>query len=189
MLQCFGQRKDSVFTHRIRPLIRAAAVLEAGDRSGVDDMPFFPVLQDGGHKVSDTVDDAPDVHADDEFPIFAWHVDEFGAVHRHAGIVAGDMELAEVALGFHQSVEHRLLLRDIDPHRHDPLVRTGEAMSRLLDRILLYIGHDDVRTRLCKCGRNSEAYAGSSAGNDGGLAGDVHCDAFRWFNESSGRNR
>ena len=133
---------------------------------------------------------APDVDADHEFPIAARHVDQSGAVHRHAGIVAGDVELAEIAFGFGQGIEHGLLLRDVDPHRHDPLVGAGEAMSRLLDRIFLDVGHDHVRTGLRERGRNAEANAGSSAGDDGGLAGDVHlARAFRIVNESSGRSR
>jgi hypothetical protein len=90
------------------------------------------------------------------------------------GIVAGDVELAELLLGLRQGIEHGLLLRHIDPHRHDAFVRAGEAMGRLLDRIFLDIGHDHIGAGLCERGRDAEADAGSSAGNDGGLAGDVH---------------
>jgi hypothetical protein len=55
-----GQGDGGVFAHRIRPLAGAAAVLEAGDRSGVDDMPFLAVLQDRRDKVANAVNDAPD---------------------------------------------------------------------------------------------------------------------------------
>src|SRR5271165_2294558 len=136
-------------------------------------MPFFPVLEDGGDEVADAVDDPPDVDADHEFPVTGRNVDHSAAVHRHAGIVAGDMKFAEMAFGFGQSIEHGLLLRHIDPYGHDPLVGAGETMSGLLDRILLDIGQDHVRTGLCECCRNAEANAGSSAGYNGGLAGDV----------------
>ena len=60
-------------------------------------------------------------------------------------------------------------------------IRTG--MTRLLvperpcaacfDRIFLDIGHDHVGAGLGERGRNAEADAGSGAGDDGGLAGDV----------------
>src|SRR5580765_5273205 len=65
VLQGFGQREGGVFAHRIRPLVGTAAVLEAGNRGGVDDMPAFTVPQDGGDEVADAVDDPPDVYADD----------------------------------------------------------------------------------------------------------------------------
>jgi hypothetical protein len=102
------------------------------------------------------------------------HVDHSGAVHRHARIVAGDVELAEIAFGFGQSIEHGLLLRDIDLHRHNPFVCAGESMGRLFHRIFLDVGHDHVRTGLRECCRNTEANTGSSAGHDGGLTGDFH---------------
>ena len=48
----------------------------------------------------------------------------------------------------------------------------------------------DVRTSLRKHGRNAEADAGSSAGDDGGLAGDVHSQgAFPIVNENSAQRR
>ena len=50
--------------------------------------------QEGAHP--DPVDDAPNVYTDHEFPIAGRHVDYSGAVHRHAGVVAGDVELAEM---------------------------------------------------------------------------------------------
>ena len=102
--------------------------------------------------------------------IAARHVNEPRAVHWHAGIVASDVQFAEIAFGFRQRVEHRLLLRDVDPHRHDPFVGAGEAVSRLFDHIFLDVSHDHVRTRFRKRGRDAEANAGSGAGDDGGLA-------------------
>ena len=76
-------------------------------------------------------------------------------MHRHTGIVAGDVELAEVAFGFGQSIEHGLILCDVDPDWHNPLVGAAETMSRLLDRVFLDIGHDHVHTGLRECGRNT----------------------------------
>jgi hypothetical protein len=76
-----------------------------------------------------------------------------GAVHRHSGVVAGDVQLAEVAFGFRQCSEHRLFLRHVDPHRHDALVGAGQAMRRLLDRVLLDVGHDHVGAGVRKRGR------------------------------------
>ena len=90
------------------------------------------------------------------------------------GVVAGDVELAEIAFGFRQGVDNGSLLRHIDPHRHDPLVGAGEAVSSLLDRVFLNVGHDDVGAGLREGGRDSEANARSGAGHDGGFAGDVH---------------
>jgi len=99
---------------------------------------------------------------------------------QHAGFVAGDMELAEIALRFGQGIEHGLLLGHIDPDRHHALVGAGEAVGRLFDRIFLDVSHDHVCTRLRERGRNAQPDAGSGAGDDGGLAGDVHSQgAFR----------
>jgi hypothetical protein len=50
--------------------------------------------QEGAHP--DPVDDAPNVYTDHEFPVAGRHVDYSVAVHRHAGVVAGDVELAEI---------------------------------------------------------------------------------------------
>ena len=172
---------DGVFAHRVRPLVGAAAVLEAGDRGGVDDVPLLAVLQDRGNEVADAVDDPPDVHADHEFPVGSRHVDQPGAVHRHAGVVAGDVELAEVAFCLGQGIEHGLLLRHVDPHRHDALVGAGEAVRRLLDRVFLDVGHDDVGAGLGERGRDAEANAGRGAGDDGGLAGNVHEGLSKWY--------
>jgi hypothetical protein len=65
-------------------------------------MPFLPVPQDSGDEVADAVKDPPDVDAHHEFPIVGRHVDQPGAVHRYSGVVAGDVQLAESALGFRQ---------------------------------------------------------------------------------------
>jgi hypothetical protein len=72
------------------------------------------------------------------------HVNHPGAVHRHIGVVASDVELAEAAFGFSQCIDNRSLLGHIDPHGHDTLVGTGEDVGGLLDRVLLDVGHDDV---------------------------------------------
>jgi hypothetical protein len=79
----------------------------------------------------------------------------------HTGIVASDVELAKFAFRFRWCIEHRLLLRDIDPHRQNPLVRAGENMSCLLDGIFLDGGRDHVRARLSERVHNAEADAGS----------------------------
>src|SRR5215472_2852224 len=44
LLQRLGEAEGGIFARRIRPLVRAAAALEAGDRGGVDDMSFLAVL-------------------------------------------------------------------------------------------------------------------------------------------------
>jgi hypothetical protein len=107
-------------------------------------------------------------------PVGGWHVDHPGAVHRHAGVVAGDMEFSEVPFSFRQCIENGLLLRHIDPHRHNALVGAGEAMRCLFDCVFLNVGHDHVGAGLCERGRDAEANAGRCTGHDGGLAGDVH---------------
>jgi hypothetical protein len=48
-------------------------------------------------------------------------------------------------------------------------------VSGLLDRILLDVGHDNVRAGFRESGRDAEAYAGGGTRDDGGSAGDVHC--------------
>ena len=176
MLQRLGQRERGVFAHGIRPLVGSAAVLKSGDRGRVDDVPLLAVLQDRGHEVADAMNDPPDVHADHEFPVARRHIDQLCAVHGHAGVVAGDMKLAEVAFRFRQGIDNRLFLRHVDPHRHDPLVGAGQTMGGLLDGILLDVGHDDVGAGFRKRGRNAKANAGGRAGDDGGLAGDVHSE-------------
>ena len=64
-------------------------------------------------------------------------------------------------------------------------------MRRLLDRVLLDIGHDHVGAGLGERGRDAEADAGRGAGDDGGLAGDVDALASlsgRPVSENSGRS-
>jgi hypothetical protein len=41
-----------------------------------------------------------------------------------------------------------LLQRRVDPHRHYALIRAGQGVCRLLDRILLDVDHDHVGARL-----------------------------------------
>src|ERR1700730_1213885 len=120
-------------------------------------MRFLPVPADGGGEVADAMDDSPDVHADHEFPVGGWHVDHPGAVHRHASVVAGDMQFSEVPFGFRQCIENGLLLRHIDPHRHNALVGTGEAMRCLFDCVFLNGGHDHVGAGLRERGGYAEA--------------------------------
>jgi len=83
--------------------------------------------------VPDAVNDSPDVDAHDEYPVSVRHVDQSGAVHRHAGIVAGDVQFAECALGFRQCVNDGLLDCDVTPHRHDAFVRPRESVRGLFD--------------------------------------------------------
>ncbi len=132
-----------------------------------------PVLQDRRDDVADPVDDAQDVDAHHELPISGRHVDELCAVHRHAGIVAGNVQLAEIALGLRQRIDDGLLLRNIDPHRHDALVGVGESVRRRLDRLLLDVGHDNIGSGLGERRRDAEADAGGGARDDRGLAGYV----------------
>ncbi len=111
-------------------------------------MPFLAVLQDRRHEVADAVDDPPHVDADHELPILDRHIREPHAVHRHAGVVAGDVQLAEIALGLGQRVQHRLFLGHVDPHRHHTLVGARKRVRRLFDRVLLDVGHHDIGARL-----------------------------------------
>ena len=91
-------------------------------------------------------------------------------MHRNAGVIASNMQLAEVTLRFRQSVEDRLFLCHIDPHRHHALVGAGQAVRRLLDRFLLDIGHDHVGTGLGQSGRDAKPDPGRRASDDRGLA-------------------
>jgi len=91
-------------------------------------MPGLAVLQGSPARRPDAVDDAPDIDADDEGPSRPRHVHQPGAVHRHAGIVKDDVELAEAALGLGQRVESRLLLSDVDPDREHLLVGAGQQV-------------------------------------------------------------
>ena len=109
-------------------------------------MPFLAVLEDGRNEVADAVDDPPDVDADHEFPVGGGHVGELDTVHRHAGIVAGDMKFAERPFGLGKCVKHGLFLRHIDAHRHDALVGAGQAMGSLLNSSFLNVGHDHIGT-------------------------------------------
>src|SRR6185437_2053222 len=124
--------------------------------------------------MADAVNDAPDIDADDEPPVGWGHIDQPGAVHRHAGVVAGDVELAEVAFGLGQGVDDRLLLRYVDAHRHDALVGARQPVGGLLHHIFLDVRHDHVGAGLRERGGDAEADAGGGAGDYGGLAGDVH---------------
>jgi hypothetical protein len=72
------------------------------------------------------------------------------------------------------NAQNGLLLRHIDPHRHDALVGAGKAMRRLLDCVFLDVGHHHVGAALRERRGDAETNAGSGTGHDGGLAGDVH---------------
>ncbi len=120
--------------------------------------------------MADAVDDAPDIDAHDERPVGHRHIHQPGTVHRHAGIVAGDVELAEATLRLGQRVDHRLFLGDVDPDRQHLLVGAGQLMRCLLYRILLDVGHDDVGTGFGKGRGDAEADARGGAGDDGCLA-------------------
>jgi hypothetical protein len=61
-------------------------------------------------------------------------------VHRVAGIVAGDMQLAECALGFRQCINDGLLDCDVNPHRRNAFVGTRERVRRFFDCIFLDVG-------------------------------------------------
>jgi hypothetical protein len=65
--------------------------------------PSSPCL-DGGHEMPDAVDNSPDVDTDDELPVAGRHVGQPSAVHRYAGVVARDVQLAEIALGLSQGI-------------------------------------------------------------------------------------
>src|ERR1043165_8901896 len=82
-----------------------------------------------------------------------------GARHRHAGIVAGDVELAEATRRLRQRVDHRLLLGDVDPDRQHLLVGAGQLVRGLLHRLLLDVGHHDVGARFGKRRGDAEADA------------------------------
>jgi hypothetical protein len=148
--------------------------LRGGDRSGVDDVPGLAVLEDRRHEVADAVDDAPDIDADDEGPVRHRHVDQPGAVHRHAGVVAGDMELAEAALGLAERVDHRLLLGDVDPDRQHLLVGAGQKVGCLLHVVLLDVGHHHVGTCFGERRGDAEADPRGGPGDDGCLARNLH---------------
>jgi hypothetical protein len=133
-------------------------------------VPALAVLQDRRHEVADAVDDAPDIDAHHERPVGQRHIHQPGAVHRHAGIVAGDVELAEATRRLGQRVDHRLLLGDVDPDWQHLLVGAGQLMRCLLNRILLDVGHHDVGAGFGKGRGDAEADARGRAGDDGCLA-------------------
>jgi hypothetical protein len=86
------------------------------------------------------------------------------------GIVAGDVKLAEVMLRLSGGIDDGLLLRYIDPHRHDPLIGAREAMGGLLDRVLLDVGHNHVGAGFRERSGYAKADAGSGTGDDGGFS-------------------
>jgi hypothetical protein len=58
--------------------------------------------------------------------------------------------------------------------RHNALVGAGKAVRRLLDGAFLDVAHDDIRARLRQCRRDAQPDAGRGAGDDRGLAGNIH---------------
>jgi len=146
----------------------------AATEAVLNDVPGLAVLQDRRHEVADAVDDAPDIDAHDERPVGHRHIHQPGTVHRHAGIVAGDVELAEAVFRLGQGVDHRLLLGDVDPDRQHLLVGAGQPVRRLFHRVLLDVGHHHVGASLGQCRGDAETDAGGGAGDDGCLAGNLH---------------
>jgi hypothetical protein len=113
-------------------------------------------------------------HTNHEIPVVRRHVDHPCTVHRHAGVVASDVKLAEIAFGFRQGIDDGSLLCHIDPDGHDTLVGAGEAVGRLFDCVLLNVRHNDIGACFSERGRDAEANAGSGTGHDGCLTRDVH---------------
>ena len=91
-------------------------------------------------------------------------------MHRHAGIVAGDVQFAEIAFGLGQRVEHGLFLCHVDAHRHHPLVGAGQSVRRLFDAVLADIGEHDIGAGLGQRGGDAEPDARAGAGDDRGLS-------------------
>ena len=92
------------------------------------------------------------------------------AVHRHAGIVAGDVQFAEIALGLGQRVDHRLFLGHVDPTGITCLLVPDRSVRRLFDGVLLDVGHHDIGAGLGQRGGDAEADARAGAGDDRGLS-------------------
>ena len=170
LFECFRQRYDRVFGHRIGPGPKVRVDLQAGDRGGVDDVAAFPMAPHARDKCSDTVDDAFDIDVDDPVPVGAWDLLEPHAEHRNAGIVTDNMDGAEFCLdGGARFLQHGRIRNVGDEGLHVG-AEVVQAGARFRQRVFPNIDHRDIGAGLRQRRCNSEAYARCGARNVGGLS-------------------
>ena len=79
--------------------------------------------------------DPPEVYTNHAIPVAGRHIDRLCASHRHTGVAASDVALAEIAFGLPSGNQQQIALAS---HRasqgHDAIICTGEAMDSFLDQ-------------------------------------------------------
>jgi len=113
------------------------------------------------------MDHAPQVDVDHPVPVLQRDLPGVAAVH-HAGVVHGDMELAEALDGRRPDALDGVRVPDVDGHGMDVCALIGEP-RRLCPKVLLVdVGHDDAHPFADKSFGDRQPYAAGRAGDHGG---------------------
>jgi len=71
--------------------------------------------------------DPPEVYTNHAIPVAGRHIDRLCASHRHTGVAASDVALAEIAFGLPSGIS--ALASHRASQGHDAIICTGEAMD------------------------------------------------------------
>ena len=147
---------------------------ETGDRSGVHDVAFV-LLDEPRHERADPVDDPPQVHPEHPRPVGLGELPH-RAARAHAGVVADDVERAELV---HRPRGQRI---DVDSlghvgadgeHPGAALADLADLLGRHRERVILDVGHHDVHPFCGERVGQRSADAAGGAGDDRDLALEV----------------
>ena len=140
--------------------------------AGVDDQRGRPLRDHIRCEHLRTVDDAPEIDAEDALPIVlrAEHL----AARLDAGIVHQHVDRAEPLpyLGF--EIDHAVAPADIHLGGHDGLAafgQRGELRGRRVQSGIVDIGDADIHAESGEAPRGGKADAGGASGDDGGVVG------------------
>ena len=120
-----------------------SADLEARDRGGVDDMPFAAVAADQRQENLQPVDHAVEIDADIPLPLLRRQLGDRAAVDRDAGIVAGDMHLAERLDGGLSRAAHRGAVRHVGHDRDRLRAERAHLAERRIEPVAADVAQHD----------------------------------------------
>jgi hypothetical protein len=90
-----------------------------------------------------------------------------------AGIVHGNVETAESRDRFVDKVAHLVFLLNIGPHELCLGAKRPQLSDKVLPRVVVATGHDNVRAFAGECHSSGATDAGEGAGNENNLSSHV----------------
>ena len=133
-------------------------------------MAALAVTADHRHEGADAVDHARYVDADHPVPFLGADVLDPRAVHRDAGVVHRDMQLAEGLLGRSPRGRDGRCIGHIDRHADRLGTQRFDVLTRRRQPIRLQVGQHEVHPRAGKGLCDAQADTGSGTGHDRGLS-------------------